>query len=118
MRSSRERIEDIAEATEFILRSTAGKTQRDFLLDEALVSAVFYKIVVIGEAVRTLVDDRAPFIERNADLPWRGWIGLRNIVVHAYFRTRPEIVWTDIESGILSRLGKACRDWLGEDDSR
>ena len=44
---------------------------------------------VIGEAVREI---RPETRERLSDVPWASIAGLRNIVVHEYFRVDPELI--------------------------
>jgi len=31
--------------------------------------------------------------EAHADLDWTGFIGLRNVLVHAYHRIQPDLLW-------------------------
>jgi uncharacterized protein with HEPN domain len=33
-------------------------------------------------------------------LDWNGWVGLRVILAHHYFRVDPQLVWDTIERGI------------------
>jgi uncharacterized protein with HEPN domain len=47
--------------------------------------AVLRNLAVIGEAVRSLPRETMP------DVPWASIAGLRNIVVHEYFRVNPDL---------------------------
>jgi len=51
--------------------------------------AVLRNLAVIGEAVRSLPDESR---ERMPDVPWAAIAGLRNIVVHEYFRVNPDLI--------------------------
>jgi uncharacterized protein with HEPN domain len=48
--------------------------------------AVLRNLAVIGEAVRSLPGETR---EAMPDVPWASIAGLRNIVVHEYFRVIP-----------------------------
>ena len=62
--------------------------------------AVLRNLAVIGEAVRSL---SAETRTRIPDVPWPAIAGLRNVVVHEYFRINPDLV-LDIVDNQLSPL--------------
>jgi uncharacterized protein with HEPN domain len=64
--------------------------------------AVLRNLAVIGEAVRSLSDETRA---RIPDAPWASIAGLRNVVVHEYFRVNPDLV-LDIVENQLSPLKK------------
>lgn len=51
--------------------------------------AVLRNLAVIGEAVRSLSPEART---RIPDVPWAAIAGLRNVVVHEYFRINPDLV--------------------------
>ncbi len=51
--------------------------------------AVLRNLAVIGEAVRTIPGETRDLLP---DIPWAAIAGLRNIVVHEYFRVDHELV--------------------------
>lgn len=58
-----------------------GKTKDALEADEQCLSAVLYKMTVLGEALAHI----SPALRTaHPELPWRRAIGLRNRVVHAY----------------------------------
>ena len=67
--------------------------------------AVLRNLAVIGEAVRGLPPDTR---ERMDDVPWASIAGLRNIVVHEYFRVNPELI-LDIVDEQLAPLAERLR---------
>jgi uncharacterized protein with HEPN domain len=93
MRQVRERLEDILEAVEQIETEQAkGKAAFD---ENPLVQVwMVHHLMIIGEAVRAI--DPA---ERSKypSVPWRQIAGMRNILVHDYFRINQEIVWETVE---------------------
>jgi uncharacterized protein with HEPN domain len=60
-----------------------------FLSDEKTIDAVARNLEIIGEAVRQLSDD---FKNAHPDIPWNQIGGMRNRIVHEYFRLDLEIV--------------------------
>jgi uncharacterized protein with HEPN domain len=93
MRQLRERLEDILEAvTQIETEQAKGKAAFDA---NPLVQVwMVHHLMIIGEAVRTI--DPA---ERSKypSVPWRQIAGMRNILVHDYFRINQEIVWETVE---------------------
>jgi uncharacterized protein with HEPN domain len=57
-------------------------------------------VAVIGEAVKALPDD---FKREHAGTPWPSIAGLRNVVVHEYFRVNPDLI-RDIVDNQLAPL--------------
>jgi uncharacterized protein with HEPN domain len=53
-----------------------------------------HHITIIGEAVRALPSS---FKARHSSLPWARIVGMRNILVHAYFGIDVELVWQVVE---------------------
>ena len=62
-------------------------------------------LVVIGEAVRALPPETR---DAMPDVPWASIAGLRDIVVHAYFRVNPELI-LDIVEHQLGPLAQSLR---------
>jgi uncharacterized protein with HEPN domain len=92
MRGDREALGDILDAIAAIEGFIAGETETTFLDPEndQLRSAVLFKLVIIGEAIRQLSPD---FRDRHPEVPWRDIIAFRNIVLHRYFDTGMMFVW-------------------------
>ena len=51
--------------------------------DEMQASAIFFKLIVIGEACKHIP---ASFRKEFSDIPWAGMLGLRNVLAHEYFQ--------------------------------
>lgn len=97
-RSHQERLADIRAA------ARRCQTYRDHLdsaeLGSMAYDAVLRNLAVIGEAAKALPEDvRAA----RPDVPWASIAGLRNVVVHEYFRVDPAMI-RDIVDDQLSRL--------------
>ena len=81
-----------------------------FLWSDDLASmaydALLRNLAVIGEAVRALPSETR---ESMPEVPWAAIAGLRNVVVHEYFRVNPDLV-RDIVDHQLTDLATAIRN--------
>ena len=102
-RSPNERFDDILSAIQ------RCRTYRYFLsndesqLSEMAFDAILRNLAVIGEAVRALP---TATLTSMPNVPWTSIAGLRNIVVHEYFRVNPELI-SDIVDNYLDQLQEA-----------
>ena len=56
-----------------------------------------HHLMIIGEAVRAI----DPAVRaKYPSVPWRQIAGMRNILVHDYFRINKEIVWETVEKHV------------------
>ena len=90
MRPERLYLTDIVEAAEAIADFIAGLDEAGFYQDSKSQSAVLQKLIVIGEAAARLPQE---FRAQYPQIEWRDIIAFRNILVHAYFSIKLEIVW-------------------------
>jgi uncharacterized protein with HEPN domain len=68
--------------------------------------AVLRNLAVIGEAVRALPVE---FKAEHPATPWASITGLRNIVIHEYFKINPDLI-RDIVDNDLTALVNTLRD--------
>jgi uncharacterized protein with HEPN domain len=94
MRSDDARLLDILLACKHARAFVKGLTQETFLVDAKAQAAVCMKLEVIGEAARAVSDECKA---ANPQVPWRGLVGLRNRIIHEYFRIDPEAIWTIVQ---------------------
>jgi len=93
-------INDILNAIRKIEKYTKELSFDEFTNDELIQDAVIRNLEIIGEAVKNI-----PKNIRNkiSEIEWKKIIGLRDIVIHAYFGIDEEIIW-DIIKNKLSLL--------------
>ncbi len=96
MRSERNRLRDILDAIGQI-ETEAAKGKGSFDSSALIQVWMVHHLLIIGEAVRGI--DPA-FKQRYPSVPWRQIAGMRNILVHDYFRINQEIVWETIEKHV------------------
>jgi len=79
-----ERLEHILQAIENIGEFTRGGFDA---LDVKTTSAVYYQLLIIGEAARHIPKELQVHFN---DIPWIKMMGLRNIIAHEYFALKHE----------------------------
>lgn len=102
-RTPDERFRDILTAVQRCLDYRAHLESSDESTALMAYDAILRNLAVIGEAVRALPQDTTSAIP---DIPWAAIAGLRNVVIHEYFRVRPDLI-IDIVDNELVRLAAA-----------
>ena len=96
-RDYRMRVQDMLNCCLNILDFTAGMDFESFLSDPIIIRAVAFELITIGEAVRSLPES----IKHDyPHIPWGSMQGIRNILVHEYYRLDEEIIWKTITDDI------------------
>ena len=98
MRDDRERLLDILEAIERI-QKYARRGRDAFDQDELIQVWVVHHLQILGEAVQRLSPELR---EKQPQIPWRGIVGMRNIVVHEYFAIDHQIVWATVAKDLTA----------------
>lgn len=88
MRDDRERLLDITEAIENI-NKYAARGKDAFRNEELVQTWTLHHLQILGEAAARVSDQ---FQDNHPDIPWFKIIGMRNILVHDYFRIDIEAV--------------------------
>lgn len=89
MRSSTDRLDDISESCQAILRhAPQDRTLLD--ADEVLQAAIVRWTEIIGEAANHVGDELR---NRHPEVPWRQITGMRNRIVHSYWEVDTDILW-------------------------
>ena len=81
---------DMREACRAVAEFTAGVKYSRFEQDKLLRSAVERQFLILGEAARQVSGE---FREGHPDVPWRGLVGLRNVLAHEYGEVLVERLW-------------------------
>ncbi len=102
---------DILDSAKTAIEYVAGKTQSEFLSDRQCQDAVIRRLEIIGEAARRLSEETRT---AHPELPWRGIIGQRNILIHKYDDVDLFVVWETVKNdlpGLVAHLQPFVRDW-------
>ncbi len=84
------RLQHIAQAIESIYQFIGKQEFEDFQSDKLVQSGVIRQFEIIGEASRNV---SSSIKEQNPDIPWNEVAGLRNLLVHEYFRVDISTIW-------------------------
>lgn len=91
-------LQDIVDASEAILRFSAGWTVNDYEQDDYLRSAVERKFTIIGEALRTVMAQDPALRSRISAA--RDIVDFRNLLVHSYSEIENARVWEYIQTDL------------------
>ncbi len=90
-------VADIARAIEAIERFVANVNFESFATNEEKATAVIKKIEIIGEAVKQIPEEvRSQYPET----PWKAIAGMRDLLVHNYWKTDLNLVWQVIQEDL------------------
>ena len=86
-------LEDIIEHMNYAEEFIRDMTFDEFKSDKKTVLSVTKCIEVVGEATKHIQDQ---IRERFPEIPWRDMAGMRDRLVHGYFKVDLSIVWTTV----------------------
>lgn len=102
-RTADERFDDILAAIERCRRYREHLSNENDEFAAMALDATLRNLAVIGEAVRALPEETT---RAMPDIPWASIAGLRNIVIHEYFRVDYTVI-IDIVDNYLTDLARA-----------
>ena len=94
-------IRDIRDGCEYLFRTTRGLTAEQLLANEDKYGAVQHRLLIIGEAVKRLSE---AFRNKHPQIPWRGFAGMGDRIIHRYEEVDIMIVWETIRTDIPTLL--------------
>ena len=90
-------LQNILEAIEKIGVYIEGYDEASFQADGKTQDAVIRQLMIIGEAVRLLPEE---IKEAYPQIPWRDVSGMRNHLIHRYFKVDMEEVWRTTQNDL------------------
>jgi len=106
MRRDEALLLDILIAARRALKYMQGVSRADFEKNEMLQDAVTRPLEIIGEAAGQVSEE---YREMHMDIPWHKMIGMRNRLIHEYFRVNYGAVWDTVKEdlpGLIQLLKK------------
>ncbi len=97
----RTRIQHMIEACEDALQFSAGHGREAFDEDKLLLFAVVRAVEIVGEAASQVSRETR---DRSPQVPWAEILGMRNRLIHAYFKINTAIVWETVREDIPALL--------------
>lgn len=111
------RIQHMMDAAQQAIAFVNGRSRSDLDADAMLARAPMHAVLEIGEAAsRTSEAGRC----RVPDVPWQQIVGMRNILIHAYWSVDFDRLWktiTDELPPLLQMLESATNDWPRDSES-
>lgn len=107
-RSDRERLVDMLKALDRCTRFLPHLDDSNPIVADMALDAILRNLAVVGEAARTLP---AGARDHFPGVPWPSIAGLRNILIHEYFRIDVDII-RDIVETEIEPLAEAIRSEL------
>ncbi|NRG39554.1 DUF86 domain-containing protein [Rathayibacter sp. VKM Ac-2835] len=104
-RSPEDRFCDIHAAIDRCIEYRPYLSGADTAMAGMALDAVLRNLAVIGEAVRALPDSALAEFD---GVPWAAIAGLRNVIIHEYFRIQPELIVEILDEELLP-LAEALR---------
>jgi len=104
-RSDEEWVSDVLAAIGAIRADTTGMDLATFSAKPTVIRSVLYSIAVIGEAAKNI---SAEFKAAHTEIPWRAIAGIRDKIVHEYFRANTRRIW-DVVVDDIDALEAALR---------
>ena len=96
-RDIRDYLRDILDTIDLAQSFTADMTLDQFQDDTRTSFAVIRALEIIGEATKNIP---TPIREQYPEIPWKGFTGMRDKLIHAYFGVNLEVVWDTIQQDL------------------
>ena len=91
------RLEHILSSIDIILSNKNRYEYEDVINDPIIFYGFVKHVEVIGEAVYMLTKE---FRETHPEVEWDVIEGMRHVLVHGYYKIRPNQLWNTIENDI------------------
>jgi uncharacterized protein with HEPN domain len=88
---------DILIAARRVIDFTKNVDEQNFLQNELVQNAVMRQLEIIGEAARKVSIET---MNAHPEIPWQSLIGMRNRLIHEYFRIRLDRVWETVREDV------------------
>ena len=106
MRRNEAYLLDILIAARRAMSYMEGSSRAEFEQNEMLQDAIIRPLEILGEAASRVSED---YQEAHPEIPWHKMIGMRNRLIHEYFRVNYGAVWDTVQDDLpeLIRLLKS-----------
>jgi uncharacterized protein with HEPN domain len=96
-RDIRDYLQDILNSIDLAQSFVLNMTFDEFQADPKTSFAVIRALEIIGEATKNIP---IPIREQYPKIPWKGFTGMRDKLIHAYFGVNLEVVWDTIQQDL------------------
>ncbi len=99
-------ILDILESIKSIEEFSKDLTKEKLSKDDLRQSAIIRKIEIIGESVKNFPSS---FKEKYPEIPWKDIAGIRDVIIHGYFRVDLNTIWKVIKEDLPDLKNKILK---------
>lgn len=96
-RSLSQVLQDILETIDYLEIFVDGVTLESFEANPEKLFAVVKALEITGEAVKKIPGD---IRNQYPQIPWKDIAGMRDILVHQYWRVDSKVVWSTVQNGV------------------
>jgi uncharacterized protein with HEPN domain len=96
-RDIRDYLQDILNTIDLVESFVANMTFDEFQTDPKTSFAVIRALEIIGEATKNIPSN---IRDQYPQIPWKGFAGMRDKLIHAYFGVNIEVVWDTIQQDL------------------
>ncbi len=107
----RERVAHMLAAARDAVAFAEGHARKDVDVDRMLMRALINCVQEIGEAAARVSDEGRG---RAHDVPWPQMVGMRHVLVHAYYNIDADALWRVVKEHLpplVRQLEVLLRDW-------
>lgn len=97
MKSNKVYLLHIRDAINAIKEFVKDMSKEEFFRNNLVQSAVIRQVEIIGEATKNLTKE---FKRKYRQIPWKEIAGMRDVLIHEYFRVDVDAVWKVINEDI------------------
>ena len=90
-------IEDILESIKAIEEYSKDMNKEELELSRLKQNAIIREIEIIGEAVKNIPEN---IKNKHKEIEWRKIAGMRDVIIHGYFRIDLNAVWNVIKKDL------------------
>ncbi len=98
-RSNNDYLQDILAATKHAISFVDSISFDEFMDNVEKQFAVIRALEIIGEAANNIPKDVQ---EHYPKVPWSEMIGMRNVMIHAYFGVDEQVIWRTVQEDLPS----------------
>lgn len=90
-------LKHIRDELEFLVNDSRNYTYSSFINDKKTILSYTRSFEIIGEACKNIPND---FRNQYPHIDWKGFAGLRDIIIHQYFGIDYNAIWDAIENEV------------------